>query len=131
MKKAIILAILLCFIAIPCIADTVMIQIRFKVQTDYGEYNDALYYTQAEYVTLKQEDIDKEKQKRVDNWIDIVTHPPIYVEPTQEEWRAYYAEKKEEVDQVEENIVYTKKELEEQLSQKEQEVKDLKQEIDK
>ena len=66
-------------------ADIIMRAIKFKVQTDHGEYNDCLWYTESEYLALKQGDIETEKQKRVDNWIQIVTNPLAYVEPTKEE----------------------------------------------
>jgi hypothetical protein len=65
-------------------ADQVLICVRFKEQTECGEYNDSLYYTEAEYATVKQEDIDAEKQKRIANWVHIVKNPPPYVEPSKE-----------------------------------------------
>ena len=64
---------------------TVMIQVRFKEKTEHGEFNDALYYTESEYASVTQKDIDKEKKKRVDAWVDIVKNPPPYIEPTDEE----------------------------------------------
>ena len=73
----------------------VYIQVRFQEETDYGSYHDALYFTQAEYDALKQEDIDTLKQKRIDNWVYIITHPPEYVEPTLKELKEKSIEEKD------------------------------------
>lgn len=49
--------------------DEIFIQIRFSASTEYGEFNDALYYSVDEWNSMSQEDIDAEKQRRIDNWI--------------------------------------------------------------
>jgi len=58
-------------------ADTqeVRIQVIFRTDTQYGAYQDALWFSQAEYDALKQEDLDTMKQARIDKWIDIVSKP--------------------------------------------------------
>ena len=92
-------------------ADIVMVQIRFKVQTAYGEFNDALYYTEAEYAALSEADIETAKQVRINAWITGRENPAPYTEPTQEEWRKYYNDIQTDADKIKENIVYTKEEL--------------------
>ena len=69
-----------------------MVQVRFKEQTEVGEYNDALYFTQAEYQAKSQGDIDSMKQVRVTNWVNLVKNPLAYVEPTKSELQAQKAE---------------------------------------
>lgn len=64
--------------------DQLNIQIIFKEQTKYGEYCDALYFTQEQYSNMKQEDIDVLKKERVDNWIKVIETPTVEIEPTQE-----------------------------------------------
>ena len=56
---------------------TVMIQVRFTEDTSVGQYSDALYYSQTDYANIKQADIDSEKLKRVSNWVEAITNPPV------------------------------------------------------
>ncbi len=56
--------------------DKVMIQVRFSKQTEIGEYNDALYFTQSEYQTTASADIEAAKQARADAWVNAVKNPP-------------------------------------------------------
>lgn len=66
-------------------SEQIMVQVRFKEQTEVGEYNDALYFTQAEYQSKAQVEIDALKQGRINNWVNAVKNPPVYVEPTKAE----------------------------------------------
>ncbi len=68
--------------------DKIMIQVRFSKQTSIGEYNDALYYTQAEYASIAPAVVEAEKQARVDAWMNAVKNAPPPVEPTKEELQA-------------------------------------------
>ena len=63
-------------------SEQIMVQVRFKEQTEVGEYNDALYFTQTEYQAKSQVEIDALKQARVSSWVNVVKNPPIPVEPT-------------------------------------------------
>ena len=63
--------------------DEKRIQVIFKTDTEHGTYQDALWFSEAEYSELKQEDLDRMKQKRVDNWLKVVSTPAV--EPTVEE----------------------------------------------
>ena len=106
-------------------ADTIMVQIRFRIETAHGQYNDALYFTQERYATLgktimeeviideiptmvntalKQEDIDTSKQKRVNNWIYALENPPPYVKPTLEELQSMKTELMLEVEKLNNKI---------------------------
>lgn len=77
-------------------SEQVFIQVRFKEKVNINgvetEYNDALYFTQAEHQVKTQAEIDILKQERVDNWVNIVKNPPAYVEPTKTELQAQKAE---------------------------------------
>ncbi len=66
-------------------ADQIFIQVRFKEQTEAGEYNDALYFTQAEYATKTANDISALKTTRVNNFVTAVKNPPILPPPTVDE----------------------------------------------
>lgn len=55
----------------------VFVQVRFKEQTPYGEYCDALYFTQEEFDTLTEEDIQQRKDLRVQNYIDLMNTPVV------------------------------------------------------
>jgi hypothetical protein len=52
-----------------------MIQIIFEFDTQYGVYRDALNLPEDH--TLTDEQIAAMKQERVDNWIAIITAPPV------------------------------------------------------
>ena len=86
-------------------SEQVKIQIRFSVDTAYGQYNDALYFTQEDYATKTQAEIDALKQQRVDNWIYNITHPVPYVEPTAKQLTDYRIELLNQVQEVENKLV--------------------------
>ena len=52
-----------------------MIQIIFEFETQYGVFRDALYLPEDHMFTDEQ--IAAMKQERVDNWIAIITAPPV------------------------------------------------------
>ena len=62
------------------------IQIIFKADTEHGRFQDALWFTEAEYDKVTQEDIDVQKQERINKWIAVVTAP--YIEITSDEKKA-------------------------------------------
>lgn len=55
-----------------------MNKIEFEINTEYGLYRDALYVDESG----SDEEIEAMKQERVNNWISIVTAPPIEPVPT-------------------------------------------------
>lgn len=52
-----------------------MVQIIFDFVTEYGEFRDALYLPDDH--TFTDDEIQAMKQARLDNWIAIVTAPPV------------------------------------------------------
>lgn len=65
--------------------EQIFIQIKYKVTTEVGEFNDALYYTQSDYQNIPRYQIDTEKQSRIDNFINLIKNPPIAKDPTKQE----------------------------------------------
>ncbi len=63
----------------------VFIQLRIKENTEFGEFNDAIYFTEEEYNNVKPETLDAMVKTRVDNWVNIIKNPPPPVEPTIDE----------------------------------------------
>ena len=66
------------------------IQIKFQEDTPYGAFCDALYFTESEYATKTQSDIDALKTERCNNYIATIENAknaPV-VEPTKEELEA-------------------------------------------
>lgn len=59
------------------------IQVIFRIDTKYGPFQDALWFTQDEYAKVTQDDIDKMKQERLDKWLLAVSTPTP--EPTKKE----------------------------------------------
>lgn len=59
-----------------------MVKIDFEFDTPHGVFRDALHLPDDHGMTDEQ--IDAMKQQRVDNWIAIVTAPPVELPPEQE-----------------------------------------------
>ena len=88
------------------------IKIWFKVETERGSYQDALYFTDAEFKFLKQADIEAQAQARADAWVEFVKNPPPVPEPTKEELQ----EKADAIAQQIESLENEKLELEDKVS---------------
>ena len=56
-------------------------KIEFSIETEYGTYTDALNL--PDDVTYSNEEIDAMKQDRVNNWLAIITAPPIDIQEEQ------------------------------------------------
>jgi len=83
--------------------EQVKIQIRYWEDTQYGRFCDALYFTQDEYAKADQTAIDVEKQRRLDNWIAIVSVPAP--EPTKEQLEADVLATQNEIARMQSDIV--------------------------
>lgn len=58
---------------------------RVKENTAVGEFNDAIYFTEAEFAAVSQQEIIDEAQKRIDQWVFGIQNPPVAIEPTKEQ----------------------------------------------
>lgn len=58
------------------------VQINFEAQTPYGPYRDTLYFQEGE--VPPEAEIERLKQERVDNWIAVITAPPVEELPAEE-----------------------------------------------
>ena len=56
-----------------------MIKIEFEFNTEHGVFRDGLYSPDDH--GLSDAEIDAMKQQRVDNWIALVTAPPVEEQP--------------------------------------------------
>jgi hypothetical protein len=54
-----------------------MIKIYFEKTNEQYTFKDALNLTQAEVDALGEEGIEALKQQRFDNWLAIITAPPV------------------------------------------------------
>lgn len=48
------------------------IQVRISENTEIGQFNDAIYYTEDEFNKLSEDDINVSIKERVDNWVAFV-----------------------------------------------------------
>lgn len=78
----------------------VFVQVRFQEKTPYGDFHDALYFSEAEYATAKQKDIDDLVDGRVAAHVDRIKNAPAPVEPTKQELQAQLAEVLKQVDEL-------------------------------
>jgi hypothetical protein len=92
--------------------DKVKIAIQIREDVEFGigdirQYNDTLYYTEAEYAALKEGDVEKEKQRRITNWVNHVKDASTRVpaEPTKEEYEAMLAQQEEQVEELKSKMV--------------------------
>ena len=69
------------------IKNEIRIQVKVKefVRELGHDYCDALYYTQEQYYSLTQDDVDREVYRRIANWIEAIKNPPVQAEPTEEQ----------------------------------------------
>lgn len=51
------------------------IRVPFQVETQYGMYCDALHFPEDQ--VPPDDEIERLKQERVDNWIVFITTPPV------------------------------------------------------
>jgi hypothetical protein len=79
----------------------IRIQVLIKEQTEVGEFQDALYFTEEEYASLSEKDIQKMIDTRIENWVNQVQNPPIPEEPTKEDLESQKIELQKHIDEVE------------------------------
>lgn len=78
----------------------IFVQVRFQEKTIFGEYQDALYYSQVDFAITKQKDIDTLVAGRVFNYVDAILNAPPPVEPTKAELQAQLVEALKQVDEL-------------------------------
>jgi hypothetical protein len=83
---------------------TVMIQVKFKEHTEFGDYCDALYLTEEQYAKMEQKEIDAIKEARVAKWLTVVKNPIVNYKPTKEELQSELDIKLEEVYRLQDRI---------------------------
>jgi hypothetical protein len=49
-----------------------MVQVRFYWEVQGLKYNDALYIPKDQYAKMSEEDLDKLKRQRFDNWVNSI-----------------------------------------------------------
>ncbi len=57
--------------------------INFEFETQYGKFADAIHLPDDH--TLTAADIEAMKQQRLDNWLAVVTAPPVEEPPAEEQ----------------------------------------------
>jgi hypothetical protein len=85
-------------------SDQILVQVRFKVQTEQGEYNDALYYPLDVYQSMDKKVIEDEKAQRVSNWVQSIKNPPVQDEPTKQQLEESKAMLVEQISQLDTQI---------------------------
>lgn len=91
---------LLLLLSTQAFADEVFVQLRFKEQTEVGEYNDAIYFSEVAWANRDQAAIDAEKAQRVANFVEAVKNPPPPVEPTKEELEFQKVELEKQIEEI-------------------------------
>jgi hypothetical protein len=51
-----------------------MIKVDFEFDTKYGKFSDAIWY--SEESPMSDEEIETEKQRRLNNWLNLIENPP-------------------------------------------------------
>lgn len=68
-----------------CLADDIFVQVRFSVETKFGTYQDALYFTPDEFDTTTTDEIIAMKKERADKYVETIENAPPPKELTKEE----------------------------------------------
>ena len=53
------------------------VQVRFKTETEFGLFQDALYYPPEVFATKSEVDLEAEGQARADAWVEHIKNPPV------------------------------------------------------
>jgi hypothetical protein len=93
------------FLVNPDVSDPVEIRVKFQREQDGVTYQDAIFYTPEEYANLSQNDLDAEKQKRFNNYLQGVKNLSAPVEPTKEQLEEVKANLEKQLEEVREQIV--------------------------
>lgn len=101
------------------------IQVFINENTEVGTFQDAIYFSEAEYNALSERDIADLVAARVSKYVETVKNPPPITPPTREELLAFRAELKARVSEVETKYTPTREELLAELALSEQKVVDL------
>ncbi len=89
--------------------EQIFIQIRFSVDTEVGNYSDALYFTEPEYFSKTRADIDALKQQRINNFVTLVKTPaPIVPDPTKEELQKIADSLQIQLDEINKKLIVSK-----------------------
>ena len=114
MKRNILTIATIILLFTPCFSEAVdtsktFIAIRFSSDTIYGKYSNQMYFTQAQYDSMSAQDIQDEKDLRLNNWLTFKATEPIQVPATKAELKIMKI-------QVESDLVWIMTELEPKLS---------------
>ena len=55
----------------------ILIQVVIKVDTEFGEYNDSIFFTPEAFAAMSEEKLEVEKQTRIDHWVAEKKGEPI------------------------------------------------------
>lgn len=90
-------------------ADQVRVQIIYEKEYRGIKFRDALYVTEADWAAAKADKtaIEAEKQRRYDNWVNVITNPP----PPPQETKLTVAEAQAQVDELSAKLAYAQVKL--------------------
>ena len=57
--------------------DTIIVQVQFEQQTDYGLFRDSLNIPKEEFDQMDELEIEERKQNRIDKWVAYMKNPPV------------------------------------------------------
>jgi len=77
---------------------------RIHEKTEVGEFNDALYFSIADWETLKASEVDAKVSARVQNFVTAVKNPPAPHEVTRAELEEHEAELSRQLTEVRDKL---------------------------
>lgn len=57
--------------------DTIIVQVQFEQQTDYGLFRDSLNIPKEEFDQMDELEIEERKQNRIDKWVAYMKNLPV------------------------------------------------------
>lgn len=64
---------------------SIFIQVRFSENTEFGVYNDSIVFSEAEWASITQDQVDAQKKRRVQQFLYNMRNRPEPIPPTEPE----------------------------------------------
>jgi hypothetical protein len=64
--------------------DSIKVQVNFTINTEFGEFTDALYFTLEEWSFITENKLNELKNERVNNWLNTIKNPVEEIQVIQE-----------------------------------------------
>lgn len=86
-------------------SQSIFIQVRFRVATELGDFSSAIFYSEAEWASTTQADIDAAIKLQTNSYIDDAKNPKAFLSPTAAELITVKADLQAEISEKQSEVV--------------------------